>query len=389
MSIEPKREDYEGREQAYAKHCILQGYLQKLTYKVGWDGVTLNYIDGFAGPWKSQTTDLVDTSPHVALRVLRATRDELRRRGRPPALIRAMFVERSSGATALRESLAQYSDIQTLVLQDEFENVIPSAVQFATVGNRPFCFAFIDPCGWKGYGMNAITPLLRVRKGEVLVNFMLNSINEWIDSPLPETVRTFEDLFGAADFGPTWKGLKGLDRQEAIVAKYCARLKEAGGFDHVVSTIVLRAKEDRAHYHLVYGTRSPEGLRVFRKIERATLPKQKDMRATALAKNRKKASGGQREFSFGAEALASAFDDELRSRYRAKAMATVEGLLQPGARIRFDDLAIAAMQHPLIAEQDVKELLGAFGKRVRIEGLKPRARVPQWGEGHIVVVQQH
>ncbi|MCU0862569.1 MAG: three-Cys-motif partner protein TcmP [Planctomycetes bacterium] len=383
--MEPKRENYVGREQAYAKHCILQGYLQKLTYKVGWEGVTLNYIDGFAGPWKSQTTDLVDTSPHVALRVLRATRDQLANLGRPRTSIRAMFVERSNGATALRESLAQYTDIETLVLQDEFENVIQTAVKFATVGKRPFSFGFIDPCGWVGYGMKAITPLLRVPRGEVLVNFMLNSINEWIDTPRRETARTFEDLFGSPDFGSTWKGLDGLDRQEAIVTKYCSRLKEAGGFTHVVSTIVLRAKEDRAQYHLVYGTRSDEGLRVFREMERATLPKQQAMRATALAAKRKKASGGQREFSFGAEALASAFDDELRSRYLAKAQATVDGLLQPGARIKFEDLAVAAMQHPLIAEQDVKNMLVARGERVRIEGLKPRARVPQWGEGHVIV----
>lgn len=381
--MEPKREDYVGREQAYAKHCILQGYLQKLTFKVGWDGVNLNYIDGFAGPWQSKTSDFADTSPHVALRVLRATRDELANRGRPQTTVRAMFVEKTQGAVALRESLAPHADVESFVLQDEFENVIPDAVRFATVGKRPFLFAFIDPCGWIGYGMTAITPLLRVPRGEVLVNFMLNSINEWIDSPRRDTARTFEDLFGSTDFGTTWKGLNGLDRQEAIVAKYCERLKQAGGFTHVVSTIVLRAREDRAQYNLVYATRSDEGLRTFREIESKTLPKQQAMRASALAAKRKQRSGGQGEFAFGAEALATSFLDNLRDRYLERARATIDRVVPTSVRVSFETVAIAAMQHTLVGEQDVKDLV-VGNEALGIEGLKPRARVPQWGEGHFL-----
>jgi three-Cys-motif partner protein len=85
---------YVGSEQTYVKHFVLEYYLEKLAYKVGWDGATLNYIDGFAGPWQSKGEALEDTSPYIALRVLRDTRAELERLGRPRLGVRTMFVEK-------------------------------------------------------------------------------------------------------------------------------------------------------------------------------------------------------------------------------------------------------------------------------------------------------
>ena len=52
--------NYEGREQAYVKHCLLEEYLPELAYRVGrtWD--SLVYVDAFAGPWqtKQSTTQI-------------------------------------------------------------------------------------------------------------------------------------------------------------------------------------------------------------------------------------------------------------------------------------------------------------------------------------------
>jgi hypothetical protein len=44
---------YTNREQAFVKHCLIQGYLQDWCYTVGskWDSVV--FVDGFAGPWKT------------------------------------------------------------------------------------------------------------------------------------------------------------------------------------------------------------------------------------------------------------------------------------------------------------------------------------------------
>ena len=56
---------YFGREQTKAKHFILKSYLQALAFKVlNFSDVT--YVDGFSGPWESQTEDFSDSSFMIA-----------------------------------------------------------------------------------------------------------------------------------------------------------------------------------------------------------------------------------------------------------------------------------------------------------------------------------
>lgn len=62
---------------------------------------------------------------------------------------------------------------------------------------------FIDPTGWTGYPLQKITPLLKLR-GEVLINFMSDHINRFIDDPRPNIAQQFDDLFGGAWFD-NWK----------------------------------------------------------------------------------------------------------------------------------------------------------------------------------------
>jgi len=111
-----QREDYERREQAYVKHFVLKHYLQQLALKIGnfKTGTTLNYIDGFSGPWQYATDELRDTSPHVALTELCAAREVLRGLSRPSELhVRGMFVESDREAFVLLERL----------LRDKFPSV--------------------------------------------------------------------------------------------------------------------------------------------------------------------------------------------------------------------------------------------------------------------------
>ncbi len=92
---------YEGREQTYVKHFVLEHYLQKLAYKLGWSGGTLNYVDCFAGPWQHASKELKDTSPFIAIRELREARDALREKGRPSLKIRCLFIEKDRRACSL------------------------------------------------------------------------------------------------------------------------------------------------------------------------------------------------------------------------------------------------------------------------------------------------
>jgi three-Cys-motif partner protein len=61
---------YLDREQTRAKHFILKRYLQALAFKV-LNFSDIAYIDGFSGPWQSETPDFSDTSFMIAINVLK------------------------------------------------------------------------------------------------------------------------------------------------------------------------------------------------------------------------------------------------------------------------------------------------------------------------------
>lgn len=66
---------YVGREQAYIKHLLLDGYLERLLYIVGWSADLLGhdeiiFVDCFAGPWQDESNDLGSTSIAISMNLL-------------------------------------------------------------------------------------------------------------------------------------------------------------------------------------------------------------------------------------------------------------------------------------------------------------------------------
>lgn len=373
---------YVGKEQTYVKHFVLANYLERLTYIAGPAYGTISYIDAFAGPWKNIDAGLQDTSPGIAVRVLGAAREALEKRGKSVRL-RAMFIEENAASCRkLREKFAA-SPLEVQVHHGAFAGLVPECAAFARSGGSGFCFTFIDPCGWTGLPLNEIAPLLAIHPGEVLVNFMTGHIHRFVTKPDPRFAPQFESMFGSENFRDELVGLEGIAREEAIVDGYCNRLRATGNFQYVVSAVVLNPLKDRTHFHLVYATRSDKGLQVFRQTEHAALKEQADLRAGA--QQRKREAKGQREL-FGAEVMAKPYIEELRQRYLERAKEAVRAATPIGARVPFEQVAIAAMLVPTIRDQDVKDLLKAERKAGTVDfpGLSPR-QVPQWGEQSIVV----
>jgi len=382
--IDPKL--YVDREQTLVKHVVLESYLEKLVYKVGRRGGTLNYIDGFAGPWQSKGQALQDTSPHIAARVLRSVREKLIQDGCPALDVRTLFIESDEERSRLlRDSFVCTEVPQVTVLCGAFEDHIEEAVAFSKAGQRPFHFSFIDPCGWTGLGLKAITPLLRAARGEVLVNFMTNQINRFIEDDQPKIAGQFEDLYGDPTFRKSLIALTGLDRQDRMVDEYCARVRQAGGFAHVVSSIVLNPHDNRVHFHLVYGTRHDEGLRTFRDIERSALGLQSKLRTALQHEERKRNEPGQGFlFAQPQELLAIPHVETLHERYLTRARRRLIELLVARDANRFDDLAVASMQYQTVSEKDTRDILMSMGKQIAIEGLEGKQRTPQWNKSHVV-----
>lgn len=381
-----RRGDYEGREQAYVKHFVLERYLQQLALKVGHfrPGTTLNYIDGFSGPWQQATQDLRDTSPHVALTELLEARAELGR-SEKEFNVRGFFVERDPEAfERLQGLLRAFSSAETVAYRGEFEAHVEEARRFATQGRNPFAFILIDPTGWTGYPLAAITPLLRVEPCEVLINFMTKDIMRFVDDESSSARESFNELFGDDVHRDEWRALAGSEREDRIVEAYGDRLRIAGKFRHVGATVVLHPQHDRTHYHLVYATRSLHGLVAFREAERRAMPEQKGIRAAARQKGREGRTGQQE--LFGAAAMETSYMDELRERYHGRARSKIEALLAQRGSAPFDEVIGAALEVPMTSLGDLKGWLEELRSEGRVEyvGLAAGQRTLKEGQRHAV-----
>lgn len=378
-----KDEFYDGREQTLIKHVILKRYLEKLAYKVGSWCKTINYVDGFAGPWKNQSEDLADTSPGIALSELRKVRDVLSRE----VQIRCLFIEKDPQAwRSLEDFLSAQRDIETRALNSSFETSIREVKKFCELPgtSKPFSFIFIDPTGWTGFPIDVIKPVLKIQPGEVLINFMTQHITRFIDADLgPAEKENFERLFGSLEAKEAWRSLSGIEREEEIVRSYCARVKEAGQFRFVVPTLILHPFKDRTHFHLIFATRHPEGLRTFRNdAEKPASEEQKKSRSRAW-QNWQERSGQLRFFGL----LTGGYLDELTDRYRQKMVEASEQRLKTEREVLFEDLELDALHWPFMNSWELKRWL-KFEKdrgRVRYEGLGERERTPKPNQGHHVI----
>lgn len=154
--LDPKA--YEGREQTYIKHFVLQRYLQKLAYKVGSWCPTLNYVDCFAGPWKHENEDLSDTSPFIAIRELGEVQQDWQSRDRSFEA-RCLFIEKNQASHRLLSAkISEQDRVEARALRGRFP-------------------------------LDVIGPLIRWSNCEVLINFMTQHISRFVSST-PKESRT-------------------------------------------------------------------------------------------------------------------------------------------------------------------------------------------------------
>ncbi len=151
--------NYEGREQAYVKHSLLEGYLPELVYRVGkkWDSFV--YVDGFAGPWKTHDPDHADSSFGIAIDTLRRSQKGLLEAHGQELHVKCILIEQDKVAFA---ELARFaanetsSNFEVHALQGEFVEKIPAIHQLVkSHGLKPLSsFSLIQRGGlkfrWKG-----------------------------------------------------------------------------------------------------------------------------------------------------------------------------------------------------------------------------------------------
>lgn len=381
-------EFYEGREQTLVKHIILRKYLERFALIVcsknsPWKSLT--YVDCFSGPWNEKSEKFEDSSFAIALGELRKARDILASRG-TSVKIRCFFLEKNLASFAkLKGFTDQIKDVEIEVDNASFENSIPKILAFVKKDSKTFPFFFIDPTGWSGFGMQTIAPLLATRPGEVLINLMAH-LHRFVDSPKESTQESIRDLFGSLDFKSKIAGLNGLDKQDAVVEAYAENIRITGGFTNTGISIILRPEQDRAHFHLIYATRSRKGIEVFKAAEKMAMAIQVDAR-TAADLRRKEEETGQQDLLGEESPKDTGFSNLLRDRYSDKSKKLVLGDLKSRGRVPFDDAWSLALSQPMTQESDLKLWIADWKRQGMLEivGMKPKQKVPQREEGIMLV----
>ncbi|HEY6253511.1 MAG TPA: three-Cys-motif partner protein TcmP [Candidatus Angelobacter sp.] len=364
-------EFYKGREQTYVKHFFFEKYLQTVAFHIGYSYPEFVCVDGFSGPWRTVGEDLSDTSFYIALDRLKYVKEGLAAQNKHPA-IKAFFVEEDPKSfAALERAIQEYKGpIQAIPFRGTFQENIPKILD-AT--KSAFAFFFIDPTGWTGFSMEGIKPVLRHGPGEVVINFMYDHINRFLNSTEPSIEASMDLLFGT----DKWRSLRDVreDRENAIVGFYRERIRVVGGFQFVTSTRILKPTQDRAYFHLVYATRNPKGIIEFRAVEEKTFAEQERVRRAAKLGALEERTH-QPGLPFESTPSPQSEVDRERARQIHRAESRVVTLLQTRA-LRYGQLRPQVLEIPLVWESDLQQILKAMRDRgkLEIEGLGSRERV--------------
>lgn len=380
---------YEGREQTYIKHIILESYLERLAYNI-LSFMDLVYVDGFCGPWQSAGENKEDTSFHIAISTLEKVRENARKRkGRENAQIYYVFVEKKKESfETLKDAVEKMGEVNGRVhlINDEFCNSITEINQY--VGKR-FGLYFIDPTGWKGYPLQAIAPLFQNKKCEVIINFMYNHIKRFIGDNREGINNSFNLLFG----GSEWQQeMPDYPSEKEVVTYYQNKLKGIGKFTLSTHTRILKSNRDESHYYLIYATKKFKGVQEFRGIEKKALTIQKEVRGRSKAHHemQKRQEKWQMDDLFAHEPIvhSQAFDfDSFAYADEYTVESKILEILAEKEKVIYDKLAEAILEEFSYTEPDLKACLKNLHQddKIRVELSDESRRAIAYGKGDFIL----
>lgn len=364
---------YTDREQTKVKHFILRGYLQALAFKVlRFSDIT--YVDGFSGPWETQTEDFADSSFMKAIEVLKHAQQRVQQQTGKRPRVRCFLVENNPKAYAqLSSAVAPFNkpqdDFEIRTHCGDFEDTITAIQQYI---GRSFPLIFIDPKGWTGYAFDKIRPLFDRAKCEVIINFMYDFVNRAASMRDPKTIASLDPILG----GPGWEQrlVSYLPRGLAVEKLFRDTLRNTGGFDYVVSTKIDRSTADRPHFFIVYGTKSKDGLKAFRETEYAALMTHARDRADAKERKREAKTGSLDLFAgMEADRQELSFEDFIEEQ-KAKASEELRAQLKKSGPMKFARVWELLLEPYMLRVTNVKDICVKLAKDGTITN--------SWGSGN-------
>ncbi|MEO6292673.1 MAG: three-Cys-motif partner protein TcmP [Burkholderiaceae bacterium] len=284
---------YEGREQAWIKHQVLENYLKQLTAILGINNKVFEftYIDCFAGPWGDDSSQISATSIAISLKVLSECKLMLEARGLQVTM-RAIYIEKDNQAYARLDAYLKSQKnlrIETYSIHGPFEKSINEIL--LKTGNTGFAFFFIDPKGYTEIIPDTLRPLLERPRSEFVINFMYDFINRIVSMKNQKQVT--EGLFGEV---VAFDGTE-ANRELTLVNLYRNHLKRHVPTRNVnfpvrsAHATVLDPRKDRTKYHLVFITTHHKGIIKFKETYEETSVLQDKARAEIRENKKKQVTG--------------------------------------------------------------------------------------------------
>ena len=110
-------------------------------------------------------------------------------------------------------------------------------------------------------------------------------VQRFVHSDDEDTINSLNPILGGSGWRDRLDG--SLDRATAAEKLFRETSKSVGNFDFVVSTKIDKATTERPHFFITYGTKSLDGLKVFRQTEYDALRQHEKNRANARERIRK------------------------------------------------------------------------------------------------------
>lgn len=280
---------YEGREQALVKHTFLDAYMPAQIPKIVKWADTFCYVDLFAGPWQSQSGDYSDTSFGIALHRMSQAKAKQAELGRSVRMVAHLVEKDPRNFGELTAAVKRFTDVEVHCYQGTAEQ--HAAAIAAAIPSRAFKFVVIDPKGVPD--VRHFQRLIEADRTEVLLNFMFQFANRFAGSQ--DRMPTLEGWLGGLQGGSEWRAefaeLRGAEREAAISERARQVLGRMGTYPYAPAITVDETEVDRPLYKLIYLTRHPAGLKVFRDAHRRALETQSEYRTAKKADLRRHTTG--------------------------------------------------------------------------------------------------
>jgi len=237
-------------EQTKMKHKVFSDYFDKWIKIVG-SRSKLNYIDGFGGcgAYKDKNGEIYFGSPILAAEIITNNQKN--------AKIVVIDIEKKN-ITNLKEIFKHLNlDIKPLFINNTFDNAINKKLD--EVSNLAPTFFFIDPFGFKGIKYSTLERIMKIKKSEILMNFMYNGINRFFS--LKQNQEIMNDLFGTSEW-ETLSKLEGTKKENETVNLYKTQLKKIAKF--VFPYKLEYPKMKRTYYYLFHLTNHYKGASIMK-----------------------------------------------------------------------------------------------------------------------------